>query len=108
MNGTVLALYDRGQKPNSCNQEVLELEGKVFRIVFAKNIQEAGRNIETEALLFAAARKMIQSILKTIANPSPEILKRLKVIYLFDEGIVLELDYLITESKLDEWVKCAK
>lgn len=108
VNGTVVALYDRGQKPNSCNQEVLEFEGKVFRIVFAKNIQEAGRNIETEALLFAAARKMIQSILKTIADPSPEILKRLKVIYLFDGRIALELDYLITESKLDEWVKCAK
>ena len=58
--------------------------------------------------MFAAARKMVQSILQTIADPSPEILKQLKVIYLFDRGIVLELNYLTTESKLDEWVKCAK
>ena len=108
VNGTVVAIHDRGQKPNSCKQDVLELEGKVLRIVSAKNIQAAGRTIETEDLLFAAARKMVQSILETIADPSPEILKRLKVIYLFDEGIVLELDYLITESKLDEWVKCVK
>jgi len=108
VNGTVVAVHDRGQKPDSCKEEVLEFKGKVFRIVFAKNIQAAGRTLETKVLLFAAARKMVQSILKTIADPSPEILKRLKVIYLFDGRIALELDYLSTESNLDEWAKCVK
>jgi hypothetical protein len=108
VNGTVIALHDPAQKPDSSQPEILEFECKVFRIVSAKNIQAEGRTIETKALLFAAARKMVQSILKTIADPSPEILKRLKVIYLFDGRIALELDYLITESKLDEWVKCVK
>ncbi|OQY14268.1 MAG: hypothetical protein B6I30_01010 [Desulfobacteraceae bacterium 4572_187] len=108
VNGTVVAVHDPAQKPDSSKPEVLEFEGNIFRIAYAKNLQAAGRTIETEALLFAAAQKILQSILKTIADPSPEILKRLKVIYLFDEGIVLELDYLTTENKLDEWVKCVK
>jgi len=108
INGTVIALHDPAQKPDSSNPEIVEFEGNVFRIVLAKNIQAAGRTIETEALLFTAARKTLQSILQTIADPSPGILKRLKVIYLFDGRIALELDYLITESKLDEWVKCVK
>jgi len=30
------------------------------------------------------------------------------MIYLFDGRMALELDYLTTESKLDEWVKCVK
>ena len=108
VNGTVVAIHDPAQKPDSSDPEVLEFEGTIFRIVSAKNIQAAGRTIETEDILFAAAGKILRSVLQTIADPSPEILKRLKVIYLFAEGIVLELDYLTTESRLDEWVKCVK
>lgn len=108
VNGTVVGLHDPAQKPESSNPEVFEFEGTVFRIVSAKNIQAAGKKIETEDLLFAAAREILQSVLQTIADSSPGILKQLKVIYLFDEGIVIELDYLTTESKLDEWVKCVK
>lgn len=108
VNGTVVGLHDPAQKPDSSNPEVFEFEGTVFRIVFAKNIQAAGKKIETEDLLFTAAGKILQSVLQTIADPSPGIFKRLKVIYLFDGRMALELDYLNTESKLDEWVKCAK
>ncbi|MCP4372243.1 MAG: hypothetical protein GY797_29605 [Deltaproteobacteria bacterium] len=108
VNGTVVAVHDRGQKPTIRKQEILDFEGHVFRIVFAKNIQEAGRTLETEVLLFSAARKMLQSILQTIAEPHTDILKPLKVIYLFDDRITLELDYLNTESKLDQWVKCVR
>ncbi|MDY6793085.1 MAG: hypothetical protein SWH54_17605 [Thermodesulfobacteriota bacterium] len=108
VNGTVVALHDPAQKPTSSQPEVLEFEDKIFRVVSAKNIQIADRIIEAKDPLFTAARKMVQSILQTIADPSPEILKQLKVIYLFDRGIVLELDYLTTESKLNEWVKCVK
>jgi hypothetical protein len=108
VNGTVVAVNDPAQKLNSSKPEVLEFEGTTFRIDSAKNIQAAGRTIETEALLFAAARKILQSVLQTIADPSPEILKRLVVIYFFEGRMELELDFLDTESKLDEWVKCVK
>lgn len=108
INGTVVALHDPAQKPDSSNPEVLEFAGRVFRILSAKNIQSVGRTIETEDLLFAAAGKILQSVLQTIADPSPEIFQQLKVIYLFDRRMALELDYLNTESKLDKWVKCVK
>jgi len=108
VNGMVVAVHDRGQKPTIRKQEILDFEGNVFRIVSAKNIQAVGRTLKTEVLLFSAARKMLQSILQTIADLHPEILKPLKVIYLFDDRITLELDYLNTESKLDQWVKCVK
>ena len=108
VNGTVVAVNDPAEKLNSSKPEVLDFEGTAFRIDSAKNIQVAGRTIETEALWFAAARKILQSVLQTIADPSTEILKRLKVIYFFDGRMELELDFLDTESKLDEWVKCVK
>jgi len=108
VNGTVEAVNDPAEKLNSSKPEVLDFEGTAFRIDSAKNIQVAGRTIETEALWFAAARKILQSVLQTIADPSPEILKRFKVIYFFDGRMELELDFLDTESKLDEWVKCVK
>ena len=108
VNGTMVAVHDPAQKPNSDEPEVLEFEGTAFRIDSAKTIQAAGRTIGTKALWITAARKILQSVLQTIADPSPEILKRLKVIYFFDGRMELELDFLDTESKLDEWVKCVK
>ncbi|MGB5985310.1 MAG: hypothetical protein WBG37_08390 [Desulfobacterales bacterium] len=108
VNGTVVAVHDPAEKLNSSKPEVLEFEGTVFRIDSAKNIQVAGRTIENEAHWIAAARKILQSVLQTIADPSPEILKRLVVIYFFDGRAELDLDLLDTESKLDEWVRCVK
>jgi hypothetical protein len=108
VNGTVVAVNDPAEKLNSNKPEVLEFEGTAFRIDSAKNIQVAGRTIETETLWLAAARKILQSVLQKIVDPSPEILKRFDAIYFFDGRMELELDFLDTESKLDEWVKCVK
>jgi hypothetical protein len=108
INGTVVALHDPVEKPDPSNPEVLEFAGTVFRILSAKNIQAAGKKIESEDLLLTAAGKILQSVLQTIADPSPGIVKGLKVVYLFDGRMALELDYLNTESKLDQWAKCVK
>ena len=108
VKGRIVAVNDPSQKLNNSKPEVLEFEDTAFRIDSAKNIQTADHKIETKALWVAAARKILQSVLQTIADPSPGILKRIEVIYFYDGRIELEIDYIDTESKLDEWVKCIK
>ncbi len=108
LKGLGIVVHERREYPPEKGEIQWRFKGEVFRMPLAEALgvmKTGGRSVRGGN---QGPREVVDAVLETAAGGSMAILSLLKRLYLFNGRITLELEYLDTEQKLSQGVRCAK